>query len=327
MILFQLSPTLTSPIPWWFLLSCCLGTVYYQTMDGLDGKQARRTGTSSALGELFDHGLDALNCGVGTLTMVGAFQMGVGIRAMVAFATCVVPFYIATWEEYYTGTMNLGYVNGPSEGLFAIQIMYLAEAAFGLGTGGEWLHMRRLIDLHPVFAAYGVPAWATMMDLVLALTGLVVLWTVASAVASVMGRISTTGSACPRKSGYQAVLDLFSFAALCGGFCYWGLTAPALVRSHPYMFYLTFGVLFARLAGRVIVARLLQSAVSHFDMALIPLAMALVNLRLALVPQLVMLSGVALYAAVTYTFITWTVISDIKHYLHIRCLHIPSKKD
>ena len=27
--------------------------------DGIDGKQARRTGTSSPLGELFDHGLDS----------------------------------------------------------------------------------------------------------------------------------------------------------------------------------------------------------------------------------------------------------------------------
>lgn len=32
-----------------------------QTMDNADGKQARRTGTSSPMGELFDHGCDALN--------------------------------------------------------------------------------------------------------------------------------------------------------------------------------------------------------------------------------------------------------------------------
>lgn len=30
-------------------------------MDSIDGKQARRTGTSSPLGELFDHGCDAIN--------------------------------------------------------------------------------------------------------------------------------------------------------------------------------------------------------------------------------------------------------------------------
>jgi ethanolaminephosphotransferase len=29
-------------------------------LDGIDGKQARRTGSSNPLGELFDHGFDAL---------------------------------------------------------------------------------------------------------------------------------------------------------------------------------------------------------------------------------------------------------------------------
>ena len=32
----------------------------YSTFDNVDGKQARRTNTSSPLGELFDHGCDAL---------------------------------------------------------------------------------------------------------------------------------------------------------------------------------------------------------------------------------------------------------------------------
>jgi ethanolaminephosphotransferase len=38
-----------------------------QTIDNLDGKQARRTKSSSPLGLLFDHGCDALNCTVATL--------------------------------------------------------------------------------------------------------------------------------------------------------------------------------------------------------------------------------------------------------------------
>lgn len=33
----------------------------YSSLDAIDGKQARRTGTSGPLGELFDHGCDALN--------------------------------------------------------------------------------------------------------------------------------------------------------------------------------------------------------------------------------------------------------------------------
>lgn len=40
--------------------ACALGLFFYQTLDGMDGKQARRIGLSTPLGEFFDHGLDAI---------------------------------------------------------------------------------------------------------------------------------------------------------------------------------------------------------------------------------------------------------------------------
>ncbi|KAJ8613695.1 hypothetical protein MRB53_036837 [Persea americana] len=45
-------------------------------MDNVDGKQARRTGTSSGLGELFDHGIDSLNCTLGSLLETAAMGLG-----------------------------------------------------------------------------------------------------------------------------------------------------------------------------------------------------------------------------------------------------------
>jgi len=40
-----------------------LGLFIYQSLDAIDGKQARRTKTSSPLGELFDHGCDSVSTG------------------------------------------------------------------------------------------------------------------------------------------------------------------------------------------------------------------------------------------------------------------------
>ena len=34
-----------------------IGLWMYQSLDAIDGKQARRTGTSGPLGEMFDHGV------------------------------------------------------------------------------------------------------------------------------------------------------------------------------------------------------------------------------------------------------------------------------
>jgi phosphatidylglycerophosphate synthase len=36
--------------------SFAIGLFLYQSFDAIDGKQARRTGTSGPLGEMFDHG-------------------------------------------------------------------------------------------------------------------------------------------------------------------------------------------------------------------------------------------------------------------------------
>ena len=47
-------PGLTGLAPSWVYYSYALGIWAYSTMDNIDGKQARRTGTSSPLGELFE---------------------------------------------------------------------------------------------------------------------------------------------------------------------------------------------------------------------------------------------------------------------------------
>lgn len=44
-----------------------VGLFIYQSLDAIDGKQARRTNSSSALGELFDHGCDAVSTGASLL--------------------------------------------------------------------------------------------------------------------------------------------------------------------------------------------------------------------------------------------------------------------
>lgn len=41
-------------------LYVCISFFIYQTIDNCDGRQARRTNSSSPLGLLFDHGVDAL---------------------------------------------------------------------------------------------------------------------------------------------------------------------------------------------------------------------------------------------------------------------------
>lgn len=60
-LLVYYSPDGKQEIPSYALVMAAIGLFIYQTLDACDGKQARRTGNSSPLGELFDHGCDAVS--------------------------------------------------------------------------------------------------------------------------------------------------------------------------------------------------------------------------------------------------------------------------
>lgn len=58
---------------------CCTTGIMYSTyifLDNLDGKQARRTGTSSPMGMLFDHGCDAMTAAFGGWVLMKMFCFG-----------------------------------------------------------------------------------------------------------------------------------------------------------------------------------------------------------------------------------------------------------
>ena len=62
--------SLSQPLPEYTYLLFALGLFIFQTMDALDGKQARRTGSSSSLGQLFDHGCDSFSWAFMTMAVV-----------------------------------------------------------------------------------------------------------------------------------------------------------------------------------------------------------------------------------------------------------------
>ncbi|KAL3799807.1 hypothetical protein HJC23_010457 [Cyclotella cryptica] len=116
-----------------FLLNC-IAMLLYQTLDNMDGKQARRTGSSSPLGLLFDHGCDAVNsifgsgnwiCAMGLYpgridgnsSIISQLFGGEAVLAALLILCPMIAFYVSTWEQYYTGKLVLPPFNGPSEGL------------------------------------------------------------------------------------------------------------------------------------------------------------------------------------------------------------------
>lgn len=72
-------------------------------MDDLDGKHARRTGSSSVVGLMMDHGMDAYNVGVQTLMGVAFFQTGQSLLTMLIISSSALAFNFTSLEAYYLG--------------------------------------------------------------------------------------------------------------------------------------------------------------------------------------------------------------------------------
>ena len=125
------NPTLGPDGPRWLSLFVGFGIFFYQTLDNMDGKQARRTGSSSALGMLFDHGCDAINAGLCAIPMGSVLGTGWTVSIFFTLWCGFVPFYFQTWEEYYLGAMNLPPINGPSEGLLMAVSMCFCSYFYG----------------------------------------------------------------------------------------------------------------------------------------------------------------------------------------------------
>ncbi|KCV71063.1 hypothetical protein H696_02013 [Fonticula alba] len=120
--------------PAWMYYWFGLGLFAYTSLDAIDGKQARKTNTSGPLGELFDHGCDAINTFLGTIiiTHVTGVQNSWWHLAYLFIGTSY--FFLVTWETYHTGTLALGIINGPVEGTMLLTFFFLMTGY----TGQTW---------------------------------------------------------------------------------------------------------------------------------------------------------------------------------------------
>lgn len=112
-----------------FVIVGCL--FFYIVMDNCDGKQARKTGNSTPLGLLFDHGCDSISCGLITIIFAHLFGAETWQYLLVVMGVCFM-FYFKTYEEYCTGEMVFGYISPVDEGLTALMLM--AIVSFFLGN-------------------------------------------------------------------------------------------------------------------------------------------------------------------------------------------------
>lgn len=300
----------------------------YQTMDNVDGKQARRTGTSSGLGELFDHGIDSLNCTLASLLETAAMGLGTSrIGVFTALCPCLAMFF-STWETYHTHTLYLGYFNGPTEGLLI--------AAGVMATSGVY---GPAIFTQPLKYAVGEKTAAaeylgetSFMDLWIGvIVGSLVTGHVPFCVLNVWRARKAKGL--PLAPVFLEWAPMTVYTLSIGAWVY-SPYSTLMPENHLVLFCLTLSLVFGRLTTKIILAHLTRQPFPYWTVLLWPLVGGAVvgNLPRFGYPQisaemeLYYLWAYFAFALVVYFRWAFLVVGSICDYLGINALTIPKEK-
>jgi ethanolaminephosphotransferase len=118
-------------IPTWAIVLSAFLYPMYHIFDLLDGKHARKTGQSSPLGLLVDHGCDALTTFLFTMCLGSIVRLEGAFMYTVIWLMAAHTFYLCTWEEYQTDRLDFPCFHGVSEGTFAAMGTMLFTAFVG----------------------------------------------------------------------------------------------------------------------------------------------------------------------------------------------------
>ncbi|PWZ17954.1 Choline/ethanolaminephosphotransferase 1 [Zea mays] len=319
------SPHLDTAPPRWVHLAHGLLLFLYQTFDAVDGKQARRTSSSSPLGELFDHGCDALACAFEALALGSTLMCGGWTFCF--WVVAAVPFYLATWEHFFTNTLILPTINGPTEGLMLIYVSHL----FTFFTGAEWWAQ----DFRKSLPFFGWIPLPFLSEIEIPLYVLVlILMIVCAVIPTVRSNVSNVQEVVEARKGSMALaLAMFGFATLLletilpfivllAGVAIWCYLSPSsIMRNQPHLLVIGTGFNFGYLVGRMILAHLCdepKGLKSGMFMSLVFLCFPIANALIAKIND-GSFSCITVMPVGLYLHLAVSVVHEIKDALGIYC--------
>lgn len=304
------NPQFNSTYPSWVYFVFAINQFLYQTFDACDGLQARRTESSSPLGELFDHCVDAINTTLGVIVFSSVMNYSPLIIILALFSTSL-NFYLSTWEEYHTGTLYLSIFSGPVEGVLIVVGM---EIITGI-TGPELWNDPRSFLLG--FSMNEVSQPSLLLGLFY----------------NAYEALKNVNKVYKGKDN-QAAKGMLPFVVLWIGMAAWVGVAPYLIHEYMIVFLLTFGLIFALLVGRIITAHVThQSFPMYNPLVFIPYAAVASHYASSLfggwpiVHDLYFLYVSLGFSLAVYGLFVAEVIQEITEYLDIGCLYIKHKKN
>lgn len=225
---FVYSPTQFIPLPYWIYFLIAFGRFCYQSLDAIDGKQARRTNSSSPLGELFDHSCDALNVIFAIISLAYSVLLDFE-TAMALLAFTFYGFYIVTLDTYYTGTLYLGYVNTPVEGELVTILTILIS---GLYEPHIW-------SKESLFQGYN---WRNILIAAIVLAGIL---TMINSITRMIKRMNPKWRKVYKQPSLQVAFDLIKLLPISIGSISWAFFGDGFIKQQPIMFLFMTGLGFS----------------------------------------------------------------------------------
>ncbi|XP_072942211.1 cholinephosphotransferase 1 isoform X2 [Epargyreus clarus] len=258
LILVWYSPDARQDPPRWACALCALGIFVYQSLDAIDGKQARRTGSQSPLGELFDHGCDSISTVFIALGACIAVKLGDYPTWMFFQCFCAMTlFYCAHWQAYVTGTLKMGRID-VTEAQYALILIHLISAVLG-----------------PEFWATEVGTFEVRYSLGGAAVASAAVTLCALAATIAAGGVGKNGSTVAGTSILSPVIP-FSFVVV-PAFIIFQKSESQVYENHPSLYILAFGMVAAKVTNRLVVAHMTKSEMEYYDWSMLGPAMLFLN--------------------------------------------------
>ncbi|XP_066480517.1 ethanolaminephosphotransferase 1-like [Tiliqua scincoides] len=246
-------------IPRWVLVFCAFTTFFAYALDAIDGKHARRTQSSSPLGELFDHGLDSWAVSVLLLTFFSipcshdSGKAGLSVSTIYSLLSVILlTFMFSHWEKYNTGILFLPW---------SYDISQVAA-----------------VSLYLMTAILGIDVWHRPFIFGYCLTEIIIFQTVCCSVLSLPQTLYNIHVAYGKKtlqkdSLYEGLLPLFSPVLLFALLTTWVSLSPCkILVKQPRLFLWMTGVTFSNVMCRMIICQMTNTRVEVLHWLLIPLA-------------------------------------------------------
>ncbi|VDM99056.1 unnamed protein product [Thelazia callipaeda] len=240
-------------VPNWIWLLCSICTFLGHTLDGTDGKQARRVGASGPTGELFDHGLDSWSTVPFTVTIFSIFGRGEfsvpPFRLLLVLISVQVVFIVSHWEKYNTGILYLSWTYDLSQ--FGLTIFYL----FTFFKGHDYFKFY-VFDGFTLAHCFEIGFYACCI-----ISLIVSIWNIYFAYF-----VDCTGK---QDTFIEICLPLFSSLSLFFISIFWALYSPGNIIELDLRFYLfIMGTVFSNIACRLIIAQMSNTRAEIFNLCL-----------------------------------------------------------